>query len=193
MGLLDTIRDKIGSERAYGRPSEKSKVGVDLDEDTKFISESREAIRNAKKGKDEDDFLESTEERNTRRKASTDRYVKKIGSGIDKFNKGVDTFNSFSNKISGGSKGGGGMGLDFGFGGGSGKRGKSDDLGFGDFGNMFGEPSAGRKSSSRKKGGSKRGLVPIYGSGNRIVGYRKGGKGKKRSSRRQAPRSIFDI
>src|SRR6185503_549901 len=185
MGLLDMLKEKVSTSRAYGRPSEGSKVGVDLGEDDKFIAETRAAMARAKKDKadDKDDFLES-------RRAKARRYNEKIGRGIDKVNRGVAKVNRgvdrFNKGVASFEKGRDdfftGMAqssqtLDLGIGGkdtfdmsgmiptmGGGKKSKggSDDLGFGDFSSMFRRSSGAprRKRSSGNKGGNG-GLVPI--------------------------------
>lgn len=189
MGLLDSVKERIQGERSFGRASSKADIGIDVERKGTVGREAK------------DDLFESREERHARNKATTDRYIQKVGRGIDRFNGGVDKVDKVAKSFTGGSGGRrkgsagddfGGFGSMFGESKGRSKSGSSGfdmgDLGFSSFGNMGG----GSRSASRKKkasGGRRGGEVPIY-SGSRIVGYRRAGGSRKKKAR---ARSIFDI
>jgi len=198
MGILGKLKERYSASRAYGRPAPKAEVGIDLDEDRKFMSETRQAMRSKEKDDDtQGGLFESKKERSARieakrqeRKKKIHKVYNKINSGFDKYEKGKKKVGKMFDQIGGmlpnegSSRGRGGSSFGGGFGG----------LSQRDINELAGLGGGPRSSgdSRKRKGSSRRGLVPVY-QGSRVVGYVKGGGARKKKSSRRKQSNPFGI
>ena len=184
MGILGSIKDRIDSQRAFGRASEKANIAVDVDRPKEKKNDGDDTLFESAKEKQE--RLET--KRIDREIAGIERRQKiRKGEGVlGKLSKGMERF-SESESPQRSKRRGSGIDVDeivFGS-----KRGRQSNSGF-NIDNLvgFGSPRAPTSNKPRRR------EVPIYGKGGRIVGYRSvksKGSSKRRSNNSPDMGSFF--